>query len=352
MPKISVIIPAFNHERYIADTIESILAQSFSDFEVVAIDDGSSDCTGEILDDYSLKDSRIRAFHQKNVGVAETSNRGIQFAKGEWVTFCGSDDTYPSKALEHLYGKSRNVDVVIGEYSCCSDRGFSANVHYPLYKKSFAELMFTSGAMWGKLFRREFLITHQLCFPDLLMEEDVVFIAQMAVLSPRFSVARKSVYCYWNHDGDGMLSLTHRNDANSFEQRLRGKQMMLNIFQEHRFTVEWERHFISSVQILADYLLGIFQPQDRQRAYELFLDFLFQYDWEGKEGMFEGYFNMVPEEMRTSSMELFYQRNVQFDLKDKIYHKFATGQIGFRYILKYLEAWARFKLSSCMQKGE
>ncbi|TCL42569.1 glycosyltransferase family 2 protein [Harryflintia acetispora] len=351
MPKISVIIPAYNHEKYIAATIDSILAQSFSDFEIVAIDDGSPDHTGEILDAYACKDARVHVYHQKNVGVAETSNRGIQYATGEWIAFCGSDDTYPPRALEHLLKKSDQMDVVIGEYTCRSDRGLSQYMRYRRRRNSFTGLMFASGAMWGKLFRRTFLVEHQLYFPTLTMEEDVVFIAQMAVLSPQYSIVRKNTYYYWNHDGDGAPSLTHRSDINSFEQRLRGKQMMLDIFREHYFTADWETHFIGSALTLADYLLGLFQPQDRERAFALFCDFLFQYDWSGKDRQFEGYFNMRLDEMLAGGIELFYQRNMQFDLKDRIYYKFATGQIGFRYIIKYMEAWARFKLSLYRKRG-
>ncbi len=350
MPRISVIIPAYHHEKYIAAAIESILAQSFSDFEIVAIDDGSPDRTGEILDSCARRDDRIRVFHQENRGVAETSNRGIEYARGEWVAFCGSDDTYPPGALEALIRKSENVDVVIGEYSCLSDRGLCKRVRYPCKKSSFTELMFASGAMWGKLFRREFLMGNGLRFPKLAMEEDVVFIARMAVLRPRFSLVRRSVYCYWSHDGDRSLSLTHRNDVKSFEERLKGKQMMLDIFYEHRFLEEWETHFISSALLLSDYLLGIFQPRERERAFELFRNFLFQYDWSGREEKFRGYFGLLPEEMTEDGLELFYQKNMQYDWKDRVYHKFATGQIGLRYILKYLDAWAKYKLSAIKEK--
>lgn len=89
---ISIIIPVYNVEKYLAECLESILAQTYTDFEVILIDDGSPDSSGIICDAYAQKDNRIHVIHQSNAGVSTARNNGIEYATGEWITFVDSDD--------------------------------------------------------------------------------------------------------------------------------------------------------------------------------------------------------------------------------------------------------------------
>ncbi|MDE6091301.1 MAG: glycosyltransferase [Duncaniella sp.] len=91
-PKISVIVPVYNVEKYLSKCIESILAQTYTNFELLLIDDGSQDSSGRICDEYASKDSRIRVFHQKNSGVSVARNLGLVESRGEWISFIDSDD--------------------------------------------------------------------------------------------------------------------------------------------------------------------------------------------------------------------------------------------------------------------
>lgn len=101
MPKISVIVPVYNTEKFIHRCVDSILAQTFTDFELLLIDDGSKDNSGAICDAYATRDSRISVFHKENGGVSSARNLGLDNAKGEWVTFCDSDDYVYSSWLEN-----------------------------------------------------------------------------------------------------------------------------------------------------------------------------------------------------------------------------------------------------------
>lgn len=92
-PKVSVIVPVYNVEKLLQRCIDSILAQTFTDFELLLIDDGSKDKSGEICDEYAAKDSRIRVFHKQNGGVSTARNLGIDKAQGEWIYFVDSDDS-------------------------------------------------------------------------------------------------------------------------------------------------------------------------------------------------------------------------------------------------------------------
>lgn len=109
MPKISVIVPVYNAVEFIHRCIDSILAQTFDDFELLLINDGSKDNSGVICDEYAEKDSRVRVFHKKNEGPSSARNLGLYYAKGDWVTFCDSDDWV---YREWLYNFALNVDSV------------------------------------------------------------------------------------------------------------------------------------------------------------------------------------------------------------------------------------------------
>ena len=89
---ISIITPVYNAEKYLRCCIDSIIAQTFTDFELLLIDDGSKDKSGAICDEYAAKDARIRVFHKENGGVSSARNLGLDNAKGEWITFIDSDD--------------------------------------------------------------------------------------------------------------------------------------------------------------------------------------------------------------------------------------------------------------------
>ena len=91
-PKISVIIPVYNTEKYLHRCIDSVLAQTYKDFELLLIDDGSKDSSGIICDEYAAKDARVRVFHKENGGVSSARNVGLDHAQGEWITFVDSDD--------------------------------------------------------------------------------------------------------------------------------------------------------------------------------------------------------------------------------------------------------------------
>lgn len=102
MPKISIIVPVYNTEKYISNCIESILKQKEKDFELLLIDDGSKDQSGRICDTYATKDDRIKVIHKKNGGVSSARNLGIDHAKGEMIFFIDSDDTVGPDYLKNL----------------------------------------------------------------------------------------------------------------------------------------------------------------------------------------------------------------------------------------------------------
>ena len=122
-PKISVIVPVYKVEQYLPQCVESILAQTFTDFELLLIDDGSPDNSGKICDEYAAKDSRIRVFHKTNGGVSSARNVGLDNAKGEWIAFVDSDDWIGEHYLDpvpELEEESRSAQIVLSGFNIIS----------------------------------------------------------------------------------------------------------------------------------------------------------------------------------------------------------------------------------------
>ena len=127
-PKISVIVPVYKVEKYLPECIESVLAQTFTDFELILVDDGSPDNCGAICDAYAARDPHIRVFHKENGGVSSARNLGLDHARGEWIAFVDSDDTVGEKYLEHLWGDGPAAGtLVVSGYFLFDENGRRRN---------------------------------------------------------------------------------------------------------------------------------------------------------------------------------------------------------------------------------
>ena len=109
MPKFSIIIPVYNVAPYLRECLDSVLAQTFTDWEAICVDDGSTDGSGAILDEYATKDERFRVIHQSNAGVSAARNAALKRVLGEWIWFVDSDDVVPCDALEKMSAISQRV---------------------------------------------------------------------------------------------------------------------------------------------------------------------------------------------------------------------------------------------------
>ena len=112
-PLISVVTPVYNAARHLREAVDSVLAQTYAHFEMLLVDDGSTDASGEICDAYARADARIRVFHTENRGVSHARNVGLDAARGEWIFFIDSDDAIVPQALETLLRGAAGCDTVI-----------------------------------------------------------------------------------------------------------------------------------------------------------------------------------------------------------------------------------------------
>lgn len=182
MPKVSIIIPVYNTSQYLRECLISICNQSYTDWECLLVDDGSTDKSGDICDEYAEKDSRFKALHIKNGGASCARNYGISKARGEWIAFVDSDDKVLPDYLKNLIiaSESNRTDVVLSNYGGrqkdmhikenCRLEGVQM-VDYFLKNKIFA-----LSAPYGKLYKRSIILDHNIQYPQgIHMGEDMVF---------------------------------------------------------------------------------------------------------------------------------------------------------------------------------
>ncbi|OKL36565.1 glycosyltransferase family 2 protein [Domibacillus mangrovi] len=165
-PKISIIVPVYKVEPYIHKCVDSILAQTFKDFELILVDDGSPDKCGEICDEYAQKDSRVHVIHKKNGGLSDARNAGLNIAKGEYIGFVDSDDWIESDMYELLYNMCEENECDIA--NCTSIIHFKSetviNGNHPLIihnrneaMKAMLEGELYDEVVWTKLIKRNLI---------------------------------------------------------------------------------------------------------------------------------------------------------------------------------------------------
>ena len=202
MPLISVIVPVYNAEKYLHRCIESILAQSFADFELLLIDDGSKDNSGEICDGYAANDSRVRVFHKENGGVNAARKLGVETARSEWITFVDSDDYLLVNALQYLLEGSDCAEIVIGAYEL-NDNIISINGDECLDAIAYQHFVFSqSWHPWGKLYKRKLFAEDIFNIPPCIVHgEDAIMNIRVAFnVETRVRFISKPVYYYYQND--------------------------------------------------------------------------------------------------------------------------------------------------------
>ena len=182
MPAVSIIVPIYKVEQYLDRCISSIFAQTYQDYELILVDDGSPDNCGKMCDDYAQKDNRIKVVHKKNGGLADARNAGLEIATGEYILFCDSDDYVHPQWCEIMLNAIRNnpdsfvvCDLKRVNDFIKSDTAFPLNsyqkvTYYELFKRGI------SGFAWNKIFNAKILKEHEIWFDaKIKFAEDVPF---------------------------------------------------------------------------------------------------------------------------------------------------------------------------------
>lgn len=208
-PSLSVVLPVYNGAAFIEETLSSILDQTFTDYELICIDDGSTDNSIEMLAEYAGNDSRMRVISQTNEGPGAARNRGLDAASGEFVIILDADDIYDSLMFEAMIAKAKDsdADVVICRSTLFDDASGEEldsswvikNDQLPksstFSPENIKDFIFTAfmGWPWDKLYRRSYIEREKLRFPKLSNSEDLFFVFLSLAKASRISVIDSSL---------------------------------------------------------------------------------------------------------------------------------------------------------------
>ncbi len=211
MKKVSIIVPVYNSGEYIAAAMESLLSQTYENIEIIAVDDGSTDGSGDLCREYSKKDSRVKVFTIENRGVAGARNFGLENAAGEYVMFLDSDDVYTSDAVEKLVevADKNGSDIVSAglvkikgtaeQKIVCSDYSgeVEGDVLYSVLESAFLGKDGALCSFIDKLYRADFLKERGIRFPALKSGEDTVFALEAMICASKIYFLKD--HCFYRY---------------------------------------------------------------------------------------------------------------------------------------------------------
>ena len=202
---ISVIVPVYNSEQTLHRCIDSILGQTYRNFELLLINDGSKDRSGEICDEYARKDNRVKVFHKENGGVSSARNVGLDNARGEWITFCDSDDHVSKEWLSNMLDNDTGCDLVVQGFSTpMENEPLNGDInHFCVYSGPIKDGLILLlqrhilGYLWVKLFKTSIIRNHHIKFDkNIFLQEDELFILSYAKYCNSMTAIEKIGYFY------------------------------------------------------------------------------------------------------------------------------------------------------------
>lgn len=242
-PFFSIIIPIYNVSRFILKGINYVLNQSYKNYEILLVDDGSSDDSGKLCNELSLRYENIRCFHQNNRGSGPARNLGIKEAKGKYIVFFDIDDMVENSLLQSCYeelNSNNRPDVLMFSYDSYDEKykTLTPSVFHSLVchtnndiKANFVNYILggdnINGFVWNKVYKREFLLNNNIFFPELLIEQDQVFNLFVYKEASSLVISSKILYHYIIYDRGNTRSRFIPNRFNIYNSV---KEEFLNLY--------------------------------------------------------------------------------------------------------------------------
>lgn len=285
-PIVSVIVPVYNAQKFIDRCLKSIIRQTFKDFEIIIINDGSTDNSLEICKSYSLKDDRIRIFSQENGGAASARNAGIAKARGEYIKFIDSDDEITDDCLEkHLC--YRYSDIVVSGFimkwnnkttKICPDKQILNNKADIINYISGLNIILR-GSIWNKLYKKSIIIENNIIFPTSThnVGEDYIFNWRYFSKCNSFVSVPETYYNYIENPNS--LSHFNYNEKPNVDNHLRLMQELLAIKPEiekinGKFSFSNCHNYFIDMVIRRLYLSNLVSTNERTEQLKIFKDLL------------------------------------------------------------------------------
>ena len=252
---ISVIVPIYNSEKYMKKCIDSILSQTYSNFELILVDDGSTDDSSNICDEYSSLDERVIVIHKKNGGVSSARNRGIKEAKGDYISFVDSDDYLDDNFLSMAIKNIKNVDMYLSGLSMefFEDEKIIKTINY---NQSKSEIMNIQGLFnnleltypqicicgpWCKLYITKIIKTNNLLFDESIsLGEDTLFNLNYFKFVKKVYFDQNSYYHYRRGNSESLFS---KYNANIYEIHIKVYDKMRKLMNEKKCSQESMKRF-------------------------------------------------------------------------------------------------------------
>lgn len=265
IPKISVIVAVYKAEAYLHRCVDSLLAQTFRDFEILLIDDGSPDNSGKICDDYAKQDARIRVFHKENGGVGSARQCGIDHARGEYITHVDPDDWVEPTLLEDLYKKVKEVDadMIWGDFylEYKDETKYEKQQPSSLNVKNVLSDIFINKlriSLCGRLIRTSYYKNNYIFFPlDIKYGEDNCVLIKLLCKVKRLSYLPHAYYHYDLHSNPNSLSRNRKDIASAYDMIFNYYKDDLYAFSHKLYRMHFSRLayliFIDDLLLTSDY---------------------------------------------------------------------------------------------------
>ena len=245
---ISIIVPVFNVEDYIETCVNSILSQTYTKFEIILVNDGSTDKSGEICNQFTLKDRRVKVIHQKNQGVSAARNAGIRVANGEYICFVDSDDKLQK---DFLKGFEFNYDISIQGYLL--QEGEKIPISYRELESfdNVAKVYCLNdihSAPFSKLCKTEIINRNNIHFPEgISFSEDTIFFLQYIKFCKSIHVSKSCNYVYYKREGS--LTAKHHN----VEMLMKKEDMLFSLYDELFLDCSFKKKFFHELSLFILY---------------------------------------------------------------------------------------------------
>ena len=260
IPAISIIIPVYNVEKYLEECLDSLLSQSLNNIEILCINDGSTDRSLDILQQYAKKDIRLKILNQQNSGSGIARNKGMEQAKGDYLVFLDSDDFFDPTFIEEMYSRALQTesDVVICNFFEFDNTKKIANAKTvdPLFlalsEKSFfspeqiSENIFNifSFSPWNKIYRRRFIQKQQICYQSLSSCNDLFFTCSALAVAERISVVNKNLV-YWRTNRPDSIT-TLRKTSLSITNAYKAWKKVKSFLEENFLYEKFRKSFVNA----------------------------------------------------------------------------------------------------------
>ncbi|MDY2860671.1 MAG: glycosyltransferase family 2 protein [Candidatus Cryptobacteroides sp.] len=269
---VSVIVPVYKVEDYIRECIDSILAQTYSDFELILVDDGSPDNCGRICDDYAKRDNRIKVVHKVNGGISSARNAGLEVTKGEWIMHVDGDDWIEPDMIESLIQAAQvtGADLVFGDFMKYGP--FAGYFKLPTWSIDKRESMsnyiaYMMTTIWGSIAKRSLYADHSLKSPEGISYcEDFHLIVRLCHFAKKVVNVHRPFYHYRYRPTSIMSNLNKKTEADEqwvYQDTIRFFKEQ-GVYEDYRKVMSW-RVLKSTQELLLD-------PAGHQRFMELFND--------------------------------------------------------------------------------